>query len=266
MWSIHSSKGFKQLINPFIPRFIRSFLHKGDQYICPFCNYQSKDLAPIGRNLSILKEKQIVGSGYRFAGCYNCGSSDRERLVYLYLSDCLKVFDSPKIENILHIAPERNLSNKLYNHGFKNYICGDLFADSYKYPKYVQKINLLNIPFEKETFDLIICNHVLEHIHEEKQALEEIYRVLKKQGQAILQVPISNNSATTFEDPKYTTPKEREKHFGQFDHIRIYGQDYTNRLAQIGFIVDKVNISSNYTQYGLNKNEYLYIVRKINQK
>lgn len=266
MWSIHSSKGFKQLVNPLIPRFIRSFLHKGNQYTCPFCNYQSKDLAPIGRRLPILTEKQIVGSGYRLGGCYHCGSTDRERLVYIYLLYYLHVFDSSKIENILHIAPERNLSHKLFIHGFKKYICGDLFANSYKYPKYVQKINLLNIPFEKETFDLIICNHVLEHIPDENQALKEIYRVLNNQGIAILQVPISSNSATTYEDPKYTSPKERETHFGQFDHVRIYGQDYAKRLSQIGFTVDKINISSDYPQYGLNKDEDLYIVRKINQK
>lgn len=264
MWNTHTSKGLLQLLEQIIPRKIKSALHKGDKYICPFCNFKSKDLALIGRNVPILQDKEIIGAGKRLGGCYNCGATDRERLVYLFLIKEMDIYKN--YNNILHIAPEKNISKKLLNHNFKQYICGDLFANFYRYPKYVQKINLLNIPFEEETFDLIICNHVLEHISDEYSALTEIKRVLKTNGKAILQVPISKNTFKTYENELIKTPKEREKHFGQFDHVRIYGQDYLERLANIGFQVDRINISSKYKSFGLNMEEDVFLVTKITQK
>ena len=237
------------------------FLHRGDKYICPFCDYASKDLAPMGADMPILIEKQIIGGGRRLAECYKCGSSDRERLIYTLLKDEFNIFDSPD-QSILHVAPERNLSNKLLRFGFKNYVCGDLFTEGYSYPKHVQNLNVLDIPYPENTFDLIICNHVLEHIPTDVEAMKELRRALKIGGKAILQVPISKNTTVTHEDFSINNPQQRLIMFGQFDHCRIYGRDYEDRLKQAGFKVSRINISKKYPKYGLNVDEDIFVGEK----
>ncbi|MDG0974473.1 MAG: class I SAM-dependent methyltransferase [Crocinitomicaceae bacterium] len=252
----------KKIIPNRLKKQIRLMLHKGDKYICPFCNYSSRDLSIIGIDIPILIEKQVVGGGKRFGGCYNCDATDRERLIYIYLTEKVKIFNAGKNQCILHIAPEKNLSRLLLDFCFNKYVCGDLFTEGYQYPAHVQNINVLNIPYGDNTFDLIICNHVLEHIPTDLEAMKELQRVLKIGGQAVLQVPISKNSAQTFEDFSVTEPKQREIVFGQFDHVRIYGQDYVNRLEESGFKVRRINISNEYMKYGLNIDEDIFICEK----
>lgn len=241
---------------------VKLFNHHGNKYTCPFCGYSSKDLKPIGFSFPVLTDKQVIGAGRRNAGCYKCGSTDRERLIYIFLKKKLGIFNNAKDKDILHIAPKENLTDKLLEYGFNNYICGDLFAEGYNYPRHVVNLNVLNLPFRKKTFDLVICNHVLEHIPNDSEAMHEIFRVLKIGGQAILQVPISKNMQQTFEDFSITDPKERELTFGQYDHFRIYGQDYEVRLRDVGFEVTKTNISNEYLHYGLNPHEDIFIARK----
>lgn len=230
--------------------------------MCPFCGYKSKDLAPIGDNIPVLKEKNVVGSSLRLAGCYNCGAIDRERLIYIYLKEELGILKRAHSLSVLHVAPERFISEKFITLNFKEYICGDLFTEGYSYPAHVQNINVLNIPFNENRFDIVICNHVLEHVDDDTKAMNEIRRVLKEGGFAILQVPISKSSQNTYEDFSITSPDERRKAFGQFDHVRIYGLDYKNRLENCGFKVELINISDKYKKYGLNKEENLYICYK----
>ena len=98
-------------------------------------------------------------------------------------------------------------------------------------------MDITDIPFEKDTFDFILCNHVLEHVPDDKLAMSELYRVMKKGGNGIFQVPIDYGRATTYEDWTITTPEERKKAFGQHDHVRWYGQDYKLRLHEAGFSV-----------------------------
>lgn len=256
----------KKLLKKIVPkkmhRRIRLLLHKGNKYTCPFCGYSSRDLLALGHDVPVLTEKQVIGGRKRFGKCYKCGSSDRERLIYIYLKEEVKLFETGKKKRLLHIAPEKNLTKALLRFGFEDYVCGDLFTPGYKYPAHVKDINILNIPYDDNTFDLIICNHVLEHIPDDLQAMSELNRVLKQGGQAILQVPISKNSATTFEDFSVTDPKKRELVFGQFDHVRIYGQDYVQRLQQSGFKVNRVNISERYKKYGVNKEEDIFVCEK----
>ena len=237
-------------------------LHKGDRYICPFCGYSAKDLFPYGYDSAVLEEKQVIGGSLRKAGCYKCGSSDRERLIYIYLKERMHLFTSDKQKKILHIAPESNLSAVMLNIAFDEYVCGDLFTEGYNYPKHVKNINILDIPYSDNYFDLLICNHVLEHIPDDLRAMRELNRVLKEGGKAILQVPISKILSTTFEDFSVTTPKQREAVFGQFDHVRIYGQDYTERLEISGFKVKRINISDSFKKYGLNKEEDIFECEK----
>ena len=252
----------KKLTPTKIKKQIKLAIHSGTKYQCPICGYKSKDFYPIGINIPVLKEKQVVGAGLRNGGCFKCDSSDRERLIYTYLVNKMDLLNQPKNIRILHLAPEKNLFRILYNHGFKNYVCGDLFTEGYKYPEYVQNMNVLNIPFEDNYFDLIICNHLLEHVPNDTDAMKELFRVLKQKGKAILQVPISKNSDKTFEDFSVTDPKEREIVFGQFDHLRVYGQDYPERLESEGFSVVRINISGEFTKYGLAINEDIFIGNK----
>jgi len=250
----------KKIIPAKMKQELKLLLNKGDKYTCPFCNYSSKNLNMIGFNFPVLKEKQVVGGGLRPAGCYQCRSTDRERLIYLYLKEEVKLFESGKDKSILHMAPEPSLTKALFDFGFENYVGGDLFQEGYEnYPSYVKKIDVLNIPYKDNTFDLVICNHVLEHVPDDFTAMQELRRVLKIGGQAILQVPISKNTEKTFENLSVTDPKERELVFGQFDHIRLYGQDYGKRLEESGFKVKKINLYEKYIKYGLNKDEDIFI-------
>lgn len=242
-----------------IKKIILVFLYRGNRYLCPICGYKAKQLYWIGQNLPVLRQKQVVGSGLRRGGCYNCGSRDRERLVYAYLKEKLNIFTQPKKYRVLHLAPENRLSAALLKSGLNQYVCGDLFAPGYSYPSHVQNMNVLNIPYAANYFDLIICNHVLEHVPQDLKAMKELYRVLKPGGQTILQVPISKNSLKTFEDFTVINPEKRKVVFGQFDHVRIYGQDYPSRLKQAGFRVKKINLFPKFSRYGLNPDEKLYI-------
>lgn len=254
-------KKIKGILPSGIKKTIKLFWHHGDVYQCPFCNYSSRDLEIIGLEKQVFKDRYVIGAGRRTGGCFKCGSTDRERLIYIYLKDIIHIFDSESRLNILHIAPESNLSKRILESGNCDYVCGDLFTEGYDYPEYVKNINLLDIPYKDNTFDLIICNHVLEHIPTDLVAMKELFRVMKKGGQAILQVPISKNSEKTYEDFSITDSIDRENAFGQFDHIRIYGQDYPARLESIGFNVNRVNISQKFMRYGLNKEEDIFVCK-----
>jgi len=221
-------------------------------------------MSPIGHNFKVIYEKEIIGCGRRFAECVKCKSTDKERLVYTYLNNELKFFENPN-KSILHMAPEPNLSKIFFKHEFKEYICGDFFAPGYEnaYPSYVKNINVLNIPFNDEHFDVVICNHVLEHVEQDTKGMTEIFRVLKKGGFAILQVPISNKIEKTFEDFSITEGRAREEFFGQCDHVRIYGSDYVDRLMTAGFKVDVIsNLASRHPKSGLNSKEKIFVCHK----
>ncbi|MEQ9404274.1 MAG: methyltransferase domain-containing protein [Cyclobacteriaceae bacterium] len=238
-------------------------LHRGSRNECPFCGFKSNGWAITGIDVPVLKERQVIGAGRRNAACYQCDSDDRERLVYLFLKDYLNLFDDTDLKrSILHIAPEPNLEKKISRLDHE-YICGDLFEAGYEYPEYVLNMDVQKLPFEEGSFDLIICNHVLEHVENDHQAMSELYRVLRPSGKAILQVPISENIQLTLEDSSIQNPDERTKLFGQSDHVRLYGKDYVNRLEKNGFKVNQINISRNYPEYGLNPKEDIFLGEKL---
>ena len=114
----------------------------------------------------------------------------------------------------------------------------------------------------------VVCNHVLEHIPDDTKAMQELYRVLAPGGTAILQVPYDADRTTTFEDNTITDPKERAKIFGQYDHVRVYGMDYFDKLAEIGFKVEALNYSAKLSEeemntYRLAKGELLPVCKKL---
>lgn len=106
------------------------------------------------------------------------------------------------------------------------------------------KADICNLPFADNSFDSILCNHVLEHIPDDQKAMQEIFRILKPGGMAILQIPLDMNRAKTFEDDSITDPKKRAEIFGQYDHVRVYGRDYFNKLRDVGFDVKEVDYTA----------------------
>jgi SAM-dependent methyltransferase len=160
--------------------------------------------------------------------CPGTLSLERHRLLWLYLErETSFLTDSIKV---LHVAPEQVFYQKFCSFSHWDYTTTDLYS-----PLADVKADLRKLPFEDHAYDLILCNHVLEHIPDHLQALSELYRVLKKGGTLIAQVPLDLNREKTFEDPTITDPQERSRIFGQYDHVRIYGKDYSDFLNQTGF-------------------------------
>ena len=129
------------------------------------------------------------------------------------------------------------------------------------------KADICNLPFENESYDVILCNHVLEHIPDDTKAMKELFRVLKPGGFGIFQIPQDLNRATTFEDDSITDKDERAKIFGQYDHVRIYGRDYFDKLRSIGFEVEEIDYTNvlsegDVERYRLAKGEIIPLVKK----
>ena len=244
--------------------YVNLLSHWGFKYKCPFCGFHSKNLLPIGIDNPTIRKYQIIGAGQRNACCPKCGSTDRERLVYTYLKYELNIFSRPQTR-VLHIAPEMIIADQFIAHNFKNYTCGDFYAEGQHadYSRdFVEHMDVQNLPFADNSFDLIICNHVLEHVFDEKKAICELYRVLAKNGIAVLQVPISPVLETTISDPSITDKDILEKKFGQKDHVRLFGMDYKSRLESCGFNVQEIKLQCQYPKYGLNPKEILFVGRK----
>jgi SAM-dependent methyltransferase len=187
-------------------------------------------------------------------------SLERHRLLWLYLNNETNFFS--KTLKVLHIAPEQCFYNLFKNLKNINYTTFDLNS-----PLADIKGDICNLPFKENSFDFILCNHVLEHINDDKKAMKELYRVLNKNGTAILQVPINQKSSKTFEDSSIVDKKERIEKFGQYDHIRLYGLDYFKKLESFGFKVDPLKYSKEFTKseiikYGLIKDEIIPVCKK----
>lgn len=159
-------------------------------------------------------------------------SLERHRLLWLYLQNETDYFTSTIKKKVLHFAPEQAFYKLFRNQKNIDYTTTDLFS-----PLADVKADICNLPFENNQFDFIFCNHVLEHIPDDTKAMQELFRVLKPGGMAILQIPQDLSRATTFSDDSITDQKERTKIFGQYDHVRIYGRDYFDKLRSIGFTV-----------------------------
>lgn len=236
--------------------------HRGEHYECLFCGFRSKDLASLGIDSPAARKYKTIGMGVRPGMCWKCRAKDKEKLVYLYLRDVEKIFDGHPLR-LLHIAPENIIARRILPVSSIDYVCGDFFAKGYMYPPYVQNMNVLELPCRDEEFDMVICNHVMEHIEDDRKAMRELYRVLKKGGKGIIQVPMSKEIEKTLEDSTVKTEKERLEKFGQKDHLRLYGTDYKERLEECGFKVELIHFSDEIIdRYGLDKNEDLYICHK----
>lgn len=187
-------------------------------------------------------------------------SLERHRLLWLYLKNETDFFTASL--KVLHFAPEQAFYKRFRN--LKNL---DYTTTDYNSPLADVKADICDLPFEDNSFDVIFCNHVLEHIKNDTKAMQELYRILRPGGWGIFQIPQDLKRETTFEDDSITDKKERTKIFGQYDHVRIYGYDYFEKLRSFGFTVEEVDYTSSMTsevieKYRLTKGEIIPLVRK----
>jgi len=194
----------------------------GNKRFCPVCNRSSRKFLKFG-------EMQRDN-----AMCIHCSSLERHRFVWLYFKKMTNLFNGVK-KVFLHIAPEACFEKPLKNILGKAYITADLFSN-----RAMVKMDITNIQYPDESFDVIYCSHVLEHVQDDKKAIRELFRILKKDGWAIILVPIMADE--TFEDPAIVSPSDRRKIFGQEDHVRCYGPDFVHRLEGSGFTVIVTNV------------------------
>lgn len=186
-------------------------------------------------------------------------SLERHRLMWLYLQQETDFFSSQK--KVLHMAPEQCFLNR-FKKLKHDYTTADLYS-----PIADVKADITDLPFEDGSFDVVFCNHVLEHIPDDTKAMQELYRVLKPGGFGIFQIPQDLHREITFEDDTITDPKERARIFGQYDHVRVYGSDYFDKLRSIGFTVEEVDYTKKISpqlseKYRLMKGEILPVVFK----
>ena len=181
-------------------------------------------------------------------------------LLWLYLKNETDFFSS-KLK-VLHFAPEQAFYKRFRKLPNVDYITTDL--DS---PLADVQADICNLPFKDNEFDVILCNHVLEHIPDDTKAMQELYRILKPNGWGVFQIPQDLNREKTFEDHTIIDRHERAKIFGQYDHVRVYGRDYFDKLRTIGFKVDEVDYTSKLSEedilkYCLAKGEVIPKVKK----
>ena len=217
-------------------------------------------------------EDPITGIGYRKMLSYGRVNSranalspdsmslERHRLFWLYLKEKTDFFTANK--KLLHIAPEYCFIKLFKSMKNIDYTSGDLYS-----PWADVKMDVHEITFEDNTFDVLFANHILEHVDDEMKVMSEFYRVLKPGGWGIFQSPIDYTRETTYSDDSITDKKEREKHFWQDDHLRLFGRDYKNQLSSVGFDVNEDKFVETLdpalvTKYCLTPNEYIYMCTK----
>jgi SAM-dependent methyltransferase len=257
-----------QAAKKFVPKFIlhlyREYKRKkemhafaGNNVLCPICN-------------ATFKEFGVQGSEKRAnARCLSCGSLERHRLLWKYLHATTNIFTNTQKMKVLHVAPEKCFYDAFAKNKNITYVPCDLYPEVYDYggKAKITKVDVTNIPFAENFFDVIICNHVLEHVTNDTVAMAELFRVMKNGGWGIFQVPIDYNRQKTFEDDTIITPEGRKKAFGQGDHVRIYGNDYKDRLALAGFTVKEDGYVNTFSkeqlaQLALMPSEIIYYCTK----
>lgn len=194
--------------------------------------------------------------------CANCGASDRERLYLLWIEQQIEKGFFTKNTRAIHFAPEAALSGKLKGTDLFDYKTADLLMDDVDY-----KVDMMDMPFDDESFDFFICSHVLEHVDSDDQAIEELYRITKHGGHGLLMAPIIVGLEKTVEDPSVKDEASRWRLYGQNDHVRLYAHDdYVNKIRSHGFRVEELGEEyfgeDIFRLLGLKQTSILYVVSK----
>ena len=230
---------FSFLVTPF---------YLGNNVECLVCETSFRKFLPFGNK------------GEKNRLCPKCLSLERHRLLWIYLKTETGFFkDNLKV---MHIAPEQPFINRFKKLKNLDYTTADLVS-----PIADIHFDVMEIPLEDNSYEFVICNHVLEHVEDDITAMKELRRILKPGGTAILQVPINYEYQKTHEDKSITDPKQREKVFGQYDHVRFHGLDYPDRLKKAGFKVSEYDIKKHLEmklieKYRLDKREIIFVAKK----
>ena len=259
-------------------RIIRSLLYRlskasspdylGDKYECPLCRTKLayfqplplhflKELNENGHIYSIFQAEMLNLENYM---CPVCSASDRDRLYALYFERVKENINSKKL---LDFAPSQTLQKFLKKHFQIEYRSADLFM-----PDVDDKVDITDMrQYTDESFDIFICSHVLEHVSDDRKAMRELYRILKRGGWGIAAVPINLGLNEVHEDANVTSEAERWKYFGQEDHLRMYSKHgFVERLQEAGFEVEQLGINyfgeEVFTKFGIQSRSVLYIVHK----
>lgn len=235
-----------QTVSPLVMKVLAQ-VNKGNEVECPICASQFKKFLPYGR---IARENAL---------CPSCLALERHRLMWLFLKEKTDFFTGKL--RVLHVAPEHCFIDRFEALENLEYITADIES-----PLAKVKMDVHSIPFEDNSFDVIFCNHVLEHVEEDIRVCSEFNRVLRPSGWGILQSPVYNHEKT-IEDKTITDPAERERLFGQRDHVRKFGKDYASRLRKSGLQIEEnqfvKNLSAeNATRFALAQDETLFVCRK----
>ena len=232
-------------------RPIIALILKGTKYTDPIDGKSYRKFLPYGYQKI---RKNVLAPG--------TFSLERHRLFWIYLKNETDFFSATK-KKVLHFAPEQAFYNQFKKIKKLNYTTTDLFS-----PLADIKADICNLPFKDNQFDYIFCNHVLEHIPDDNKAMSELFRVLAPNGIGIFQIPQDLSREFTFEDDSVTDPKERAIIFGQYDHVRVYGRDYFDKLREIGFNVTAIDYTKKLTKkeidkYRLAQGELIPVCRKF---
>ena len=218
---------------------------------CPVCGTKRRKFLPYGYVTS--RENAL---------CPNCLSLERHRLLWLWLQRESDLFE--RCPKLLHVAPEVCLMRhlrKAYKGHEVDYVTADLES-----PLADMHFDIQQIPLADNSFDVIFCNHIMEHVEDDLRAMRELYRVMSHGGWGVVLSPVELSRQNTFEDDTITDEAERTRIFGQYDHRRVYGRDYADRLRSVGFEVEDVDYAATFTaddrqRFALPV-DHLYIVRK----
>jgi len=233
----------------FIFQPLLSLILKGDKFTDPIDGKSFRKFLSYGYNK--LRKNALSPSTL---------SLERHRLLWLYLINETVLFEK-KIK-LLHFAPEQAFYKRFKKLNNIQYDSIDINSPLAKI-----KADICDLPIKDNTYDFILCNHVLEHVLDDNKAMSELYRVLKKGGTGIFQVPIDMNRKKTFQDDSITDKLERNKIFGQYDHVRVYGKDYFNKLENTGFKVQQIDYSKEFSneeilKYSIIKGEVIPVCTK----
>lgn len=236
----------------YVFRVFAPMLYRGNQVECPVCERKFRKFLSYGSD-TVHRDNVL---------CPYDLTLERHRLMWLYLKRESNFFTTDNLQ-VLHIAPEQCFYGKFRKQSNLKYLTGDLVS-----PLADLHFDLHHIPLEENRFDVVFCNHVLEHVDDALQCMRELFRVMKPGGWGIMQVPQDMNRAETYEDKSITTPAEREKHYWQKDHVRLFARDYPDWLRKAGFDVQEYNPAAVFgaefmERNRLNPTEILYIARKL---
>ena len=252
-------------------RWIRLPLYRGDQYHCPVCDTGLKRFKPIWKSyLRNVREygfmyplEEMETFNFNAYSCPACDASDRERLFALYFEERLGSLDGGKTYTCLDFGASPSLSKKLRALPFLRYRTADLYR-----PVVDERVDICDMrSYQDQSIDMFICSHILEHVSDDRKAMQELHRVLRSGGFGIVMVPLVVGVEDTHEDSAITDSNLRWKYYGQNDHLRLYGRrDFVKRLASVEFSVQQLGAAhfglERFRTAGIHDNSVLYVVER----